>query len=52
MSNVSTAARPSLNLRPMIPRDLTHVLQIAKNLSAGRWALKHFSKVFQSGDAA
>src|SRR5438552_7849125 len=51
MSNASSIARPSLNLRRMIPRDLPHVLQIAKNLSAGRWALKHFLKVFQSGDA-
>lgn len=51
MSNASSIVRPSLNLRRMIPRDLPHVLQIAKNLSAGRWALKHFLKVFQSGDA-
>ena len=51
MSNAHSIARPSLNLRRMIPRDLPHVLQIAKNLSAGRWALKHFLKVFQSGDA-
>src|SRR5260370_34936531 len=51
MSNASSIARPSLNLRRMIPRALPHVLQIAKNLSAGRWALKHFLKVFQSGDA-
>ncbi len=36
MSNASSIARPSLNLRRMIPRDLPHVLQIAKNLSAGR----------------
>ena len=52
MSNINTAARPSLNLRPMIPRDLTHVLPIAKNVHAAPWTLKHFSKVFQSGDAA
>ena len=52
MSNASSIARPSLNLRRMIPRDLPLVLQIAKNLSAGPWALKHFLKVFQSGDAA
>jgi hypothetical protein len=38
MSNINTAARPSLNLRPMIPRDLTHVLQIAKNLYAAPWS--------------
>jgi ribosomal protein S18 acetylase RimI-like enzyme len=36
----------------MTPRDLPHVLHIAKNLSAGRLALKHFLKVFQSGEAA
>ena len=52
MSNASSIARPSLNLRRMIPRDLPLVLQLAKNLSAGSWALKHFLKVFQSGDAA
>jgi [ribosomal protein S18]-alanine N-acetyltransferase len=52
MSNASPITRPSLNLRRMIPRDLPLVLQIAKNLSAGPWALKHFLKVFQSGDAA
>src|SRR5438105_13813392 len=51
MSNASSIARPILNLRRMIPRDLPHVLQIAKNLSGSRWALKHFLKVFQSGDA-
>jgi ribosomal protein S18 acetylase RimI-like enzyme len=51
MSSAGSIARPILNLRRMIPRDLPHVLQIAKNLSAGRWALKHFLKVFQSGDA-
>jgi [ribosomal protein S18]-alanine N-acetyltransferase len=52
MSNPSSLARPSLNLRRMTPRDLPHVLHIAKNLSAGRLALKHFLKVFQSGEAA
>jgi ribosomal-protein-alanine N-acetyltransferase len=52
MSNASAIARSSLNLRRMTPRDLPHVLHIAKNLSAGRLALKHFLKVFQSGDAA
>lgn len=52
MTNASALARPSLNLRRMTPRDLPHVLHIAKNLSAGRLALKHFLKVFQAGDAA
>src|SRR5215831_13758562 len=52
MSNASSITRPSLNLRRMTPRDLPHILHIAKNLSAGRLALKHFLKVFQSGDAA
>jgi ribosomal protein S18 acetylase RimI-like enzyme len=52
MSNPSALTRPSLNLRRMTPRDLPHVLHIAKNLSAGRLALKHFLKVFQSGEAA
>ena len=52
MSNASSITRPSLNLRRMIPRDLPIVLQIAKNLAAGRWALRHFLKVFQSGEAA
>src|SRR5262249_1414107 len=52
MSNATPVARPSLNLRRMIPRDLPIVLHIAKNLAAGRWALRHFLKVFQSGEAA
>ncbi len=52
MPNSTTVAAPALNLRFMVPRDLPHLLHISQQNTERRKALKHFLKVFQSGEAA
>ena len=52
MTNSTMLATRQLTLRWMVQRDLPHVLQIERQVSALHWKQKDFLSVFQSGDTA